>query len=747
MRVSSTFHGRFLAAFACLGLVSCGGGGGGDEGGDTTPTLASINVAAGPAAGGQAVTLTGTGFAEPATVSFGGTDATAVSVDSDTAISCQTPAGPAGATVDVVVTTPTGSATLAGAFTYVAAPTVTGVNPGNGPPAGSTAITVTGTGFSAGVSRVRVGTANATNISVQDDTMLTCDTPAGNGTVNVAVTTPGGTGTGVSLFAYDTTVTLTAVTPDTGFTAGGTCLTLTGSGFTNGAAGTNTVTVGGASATNVVAVDDTTLTCQAPTGATGALRDVQVSNGNGTASLTGVFEYFGFGPNLTTPNKRVDFATATPVRSESAKIYCEGTNVYALWEEGPTGGRDVTFSRSTDSGATWSTPVKLNTNTAGASDSIAASMCVDGSTLNVIWRDDRNNQGGLNPNFDTYTIRSTNGGVSWTGEQRLNTIATAGTQDTRYQVICCSGQYVYAAWSDERASNNSQHDDIRFNRSTDGGATWLSSDVNVRNASLGSSPSTIEIACCGTNVYLVWRDTRNSNTNFDIYFNRSTDYGATWPTTDLRLNTDTAGTNRAQLPKICCEGSDVHVCWPDDRNGSNDVYYNRSTNNGASFQASDTRINSNTAGASFSNNPEICCEKGNVYIAWVDDRNNFTSGKDVYFARSTNAGASFATDMKISRDSVASSDTRWPHLCCSGGHVYVLWIDGRNANRGDTYYSCSIDQGASFLATDVQLNDDTGDNFQDQPALCCDGARAYFLWKDNRAHLTNSDLYMVATTP
>lgn len=82
------------------------------------PTITSLSVATGPASGGTAVTITGTGFRAGDSVTFGGDAATSVVVVSSTSLTCVSPAHAAGA-VDVVVTDPQGrSGTLAGAWTY-----------------------------------------------------------------------------------------------------------------------------------------------------------------------------------------------------------------------------------------------------------------------------------------------------------------------------------------------------------------------------------------------------------------------------------------------------------------------------------------------------------------------------------------------------------------------------------------------------------------------------------------------------
>lgn len=83
----------------------------------TVPTLSSISPRSGTVDGSTAIDLTGTGFIAGATVSFGGTLGTSVSVNSTTDITCNSPAGLIG-TVDVVVTTSGGSATLSSSYTY-----------------------------------------------------------------------------------------------------------------------------------------------------------------------------------------------------------------------------------------------------------------------------------------------------------------------------------------------------------------------------------------------------------------------------------------------------------------------------------------------------------------------------------------------------------------------------------------------------------------------------------------------------
>src|SRR5690606_3044710 len=83
------------------------------------PALSPVSPATGPATGGTSVVLTGADPTGATAVTFGGTAATSFPLDSATQITAITPAHAAGA-VDVAVTTPGGTTTLAGAFTYAA---------------------------------------------------------------------------------------------------------------------------------------------------------------------------------------------------------------------------------------------------------------------------------------------------------------------------------------------------------------------------------------------------------------------------------------------------------------------------------------------------------------------------------------------------------------------------------------------------------------------------------------------------
>ena len=303
----------FAGAIVSTCALSCGGSSPSGPAGPSpqgppaaaAPTLSNVAPGLGATSGGQAVTISGTGFVSGAAVSIGGAAAANAAVASATSITAVTPPHAAGA-VDVVVTNPDGqSARLAGAFNYqgpaTPPPAVTSVGPSSGPVAGGTNVTIAGSGFAAGAA-VHFGSSAAASASVASETSITATAPSGAaGRVDIVVTNPDGqSGRLVEAFTYTAPgapapppppaaapPTLSGITPASGPTAGGTTVTLSGSGFVAGA----TVTFGGTAASSVTVASGTSITTTTPARTAGAA-DVVVTNPDGqNARLAGAFSY------------------------------------------------------------------------------------------------------------------------------------------------------------------------------------------------------------------------------------------------------------------------------------------------------------------------------------------------------------------------------------------------------------------------------------------------------------------------
>jgi hypothetical protein len=120
-------------------------------------------------------------------------------------------------------------------------PTVTTVlklKPSSGPVGGGTSVTITGA-YLTGATAVKFGSTNASSFTVNSATSITAVSPAeAAGGVDVTVTTPEGTSKLSSADRFKFTPTITNVSPNHGPAAGGTSVTLTGTGFALGTTAT-----------------------------------------------------------------------------------------------------------------------------------------------------------------------------------------------------------------------------------------------------------------------------------------------------------------------------------------------------------------------------------------------------------------------------------------------------------------------------------------------------------------------------
>jgi hypothetical protein len=147
----------------------------------------------------------------------------------------------------------------------ISTPTITSFSPSSGPTAGGTLLSITGTGFLP-LARVYFGEGLECEDIRITATTITCKTPLIEWPDAYGVTVVnenGGYAVADSLFTYlISTPTITSFSPSSGSTAGGTRITITGTGFSSNLL--STVVVGEAECQSIVVVNSTTITCTTP---------------------------------------------------------------------------------------------------------------------------------------------------------------------------------------------------------------------------------------------------------------------------------------------------------------------------------------------------------------------------------------------------------------------------------------------------------------------------------------------------
>ena len=262
------------------------------------PTVRAVSPNRGPSGGKTGVQILGHGLAGATAVHFGTVAAASIGYATDEGLYVTSPPGTAGTTVDITVTTPLGTSPTGNAdhFTYAApsAPAINAISPSRGP--GGTVAYLYGSGF-LGATAVQFGATGA-GFTVFDDNTIGASAPAGTAStvVDVRVTTPAGTSSAVvqDRFTFTNPATspaeVDAVTPNRGPAAGGSVVTIVGSGFFSPTA----VNFGSTAALSYSASSDgSTITATSPPGTSGTTVDVVVTTASG-ASIPGPADRFSY---------------------------------------------------------------------------------------------------------------------------------------------------------------------------------------------------------------------------------------------------------------------------------------------------------------------------------------------------------------------------------------------------------------------------------------------------------------------
>jgi hypothetical protein len=257
------------------------------------PVVVEVVPDEGSSTGGKAVGIRGSDLEGAIEVTFGGTPAKSFEVLSAESIRAVTPAGGA-PTVDVRVRTLEGLSPVIPGDEYHyknGVIEITKVSPNKGPAAGGTVVQISGKEFYS-VTDVMFGNASATGFTVNSPGSITATAPpqtAEKAAIRVITAygpsepnycknrgkeEPGKCAVRDYFKFEDPTV--TEVSPGIGPIAGGTLVTLTGSGFALGETATE-VLVGSAVATSVDCSSTTTCTAVTPAAAKAGTADVRVS--------------------------------------------------------------------------------------------------------------------------------------------------------------------------------------------------------------------------------------------------------------------------------------------------------------------------------------------------------------------------------------------------------------------------------------------------------------------------------------
>jgi hypothetical protein len=160
--------------------------------------------------------------------------------------------------------------------------------------------------------------------------------------------------------------------------------------------------------------------------------------------------------------------------------------------------------------------------------------------------------------------------------------------------------------------------------------------------------------------------------DWQVFYKRSTDGGATWPVTYCLAG----DRNTSDNPKIAIDSNDVlHVVWKH----NNEIYYNNSTDGGLTWPEKQ-RI-TDMVGASLY--PKIGIDLNeNIHIVWQDDNRWVIKNKDenyqILHIKSTDVGSTWSA---LERLTWKSSDSIHPSIALDlFNNIFVFWSNDSSGN-------------------------------------------------------------------
>lgn len=270
----------------------------------------------------------------------------------------------------------------------------------------------------------------------------------------------------------------------------------------------------------------------------------------------------------------------------------------------------------------------------------------------------------------------------------------AKAQDKEWAVVDRANNRIYVTWTqfDSYGSADPGHISIiRFSASTNGGQTWSEPiRINEVVGDCRDGSETVEGAVPAVGpageIYVAWSGPAG------IVFDRSLDGGQTWLDEDIRVSDQPGGwdysipgINRANgLPVTACDVSrsacrgNIYINWSDQPYGpgDTDIWLARSTDRGLTW-GPPKRVNDDPPGRhQFFTWMTIDQSDGTIYIVFYDRRNYDDMRTDVYLATSRDGGETFV-NTRISQSPFTPSASRffgdYSNISAHNGVVRPIW--------------------------------------------------------------------------
>jgi hypothetical protein len=281
-------------------------------------------------------------------------------------------------------------------------------------------------------------------------------------------------------------------------------------------------------------------------------------------------------------------------------------------------------------------------------------------------------------NSNLHEVRSTDGGATfskdltiWTTPKDAVTLAAAAGPQ---------GQ-IYIFWSAENVAQC----DILVTSSLDGAKTF-SAPLQLSAANSGCNANPVPLVDAAGNLNVAWAANGNA-----VFFRRSTDQGQTFSTASQPAQ------NMIQVNSqefVVGPSGEIDLVFGAAAIGDNfDVFFTRSTDHGATFSMP-MKLNLPTVqNFTGGGDPAVAVDSsGKISVAWDDDSNGMLSGDfDIYLKTSTDGGATFSAAVNLSQTKGQSEV--FPQIAINPlGVRYLVWSQTSSSVEPNPTPSVFFDQ-------------------------------------------------------
>ncbi len=317
-------------------------------------------------------------------------------------------------------------------------------------------------------------------------------------------------------------------------------------------------------------------------------------------------------------------------------------------------------------------------------------------------------------------------------------VSTAASGDQQNAAVASGAGMFFVAWEDQRNSGSTATD-IYGTRVSNAGAILDPFGISIAAAAgLQSTPS---VAASGATFLVTWQDERLGGD--DIFGARiASKTGAVLDPLGFAISFDPTQAGKAN-PSVAGSPSGFFVAWEDNRNNAvagSEIFGARVTSAGVVVDPAGVGISTNPVNQF---HPTVVFDNTDYFVAWEDDRNNPTTGRDIYGGRVGTNGV--VIDFSgVPLCTVSNSQTT-PVAAFNSGTVLVAWRDRRTSGKtSDDIFGTRV----NFTNDTVNVLDplgiaiSTNSASQKNPSVCAFTNGFLAVWADSRNNgATGTDIY------